>query len=122
MPIRAAVSSSYVNSVARCCGSYDLFWPAGLRETAVEITPMVMTDLALALYLLKADDVEEEALKAGAVTPAEVRRWRADPEQAAAAGTFFCSWNNVTVAGRKPQTRLTEQSRVRISRIFLTHS
>jgi len=81
---------------------YRLFRMAGLTEIAVEITPIVMTDVALGLYLLKADDVEKEAVEAGAVTPADVRRWRASLEQAAATETFFGSWNNVTVVGRKP--------------------
>jgi SAM-dependent methyltransferase len=82
--------------------SYSLFRLAGLTEIGVEITPIAMTDLALGLYLLKADDVEKEAVEAGAVSQAEVRRWRASLEQAAATQTFFGSWNNVTVVGRKP--------------------
>jgi SAM-dependent methyltransferase len=82
--------------------SYRLFRLAGLTEIRVEITPIVMTDLALGLYLLKADDVEKEAVEADAVTPAEVQRWRASLEQAAATDTFFGSWNNVTIVGRKP--------------------
>jgi ubiquinone/menaquinone biosynthesis C-methylase UbiE len=81
---------------------YRLFKQQGLTEITVAITPVVMTDHDLALYLLNADDVERIAMESGSVTRAEVHRWRASLERAAATETFFGTWNNVTVVGQRP--------------------
>lgn len=44
----------------------------------------------------------DRALRAGAVTQAEIARFRSGLERAAVTGTFFATINMVIVTGRKP--------------------
>jgi hypothetical protein len=53
-------------------------------------------------YFIRLDAIEDAALRVGAVTQDELDRFRASLEQANAAGTFYCTANQVTVVGRKP--------------------
>lgn len=81
---------------------YRLFKQHQLIEIAVEITPLVFTDLATARYVARWDAVEQKAIAAGVVTVGEVERYRASLEQLDAAGAHFSSGNIVMVSGRKP--------------------
>jgi len=81
---------------------YRFFKQHGLVEMAVEINPGPFLNFDLAAYLFKLDDIQDRALRAGAVTREEVDRFRASLEQAAATGTFFATFNIITVVGRKP--------------------
>ena len=81
---------------------YRLFKHHGLVEVAVELDAGPWLDFALTAYLFKLDDIEDRALRAGAVTREEVARFRASLEQAAATGAFFGTFNIITVTGRKP--------------------
>ena len=81
---------------------YRFFTQHKLVEIAVEIAPLVFTDLATARYVGRWDEVEQQAVVAGGVTAEEVRRYRASLEQLEAAGAHFSSGNVVMVSGRKP--------------------
>ena len=81
---------------------YRLFRQHGLAEVAAEVNPGPFFDLALAASLFNLDDIQDRALRAGAVTREEVGRFRASLERAAAAGTFFGTFNMITVTGHKP--------------------
>jgi ubiquinone/menaquinone biosynthesis C-methylase UbiE len=80
---------------------YRLFITAGLVDVAVHVTPIVIHDLEMARYSMKSADVEEAALKAGAVTQKELDRLNASAERAAEIDAFYCSFDMVTVVGRK---------------------
>ncbi len=71
-------------------------------DVTVEPYAAPLLDLAMCVYLSKLDDFQERALRAGAVTQAEVDRFQASLEQAAAMGAFYATFNKVTVVGRKP--------------------
>jgi ubiquinone/menaquinone biosynthesis C-methylase UbiE len=81
---------------------YRYFKYHGLVDVTVEMNAEPFLDLDLAVYLIKLDDIQERALRAGAVIQPEVQRFRASLEQAAASGAFFASCNMITVVGRKP--------------------
>ena len=81
---------------------YRYFKQHGLVDVTVELNAGPIFDLDLFAYLLKLDDIQERALRAGAVTQVEVERFRASLEQAAAMGAFYATFNMVTVVGRKP--------------------
>ena len=81
---------------------YRLFNQQNLGDISVEMCPTYVTDMALARKAAGMDTVEQEALAAGYVTTDEVQCWRRSLEQADADGVFFCTINQVMVAGRKP--------------------
>jgi ubiquinone/menaquinone biosynthesis C-methylase UbiE len=81
---------------------YRYFKSHGLVEVTVEIAAGPYLDFDLFAYLFKLDDIQERALRAGAVTQIEVERFQASLAQAAAMGAFFAIGNLITVVGRKP--------------------
>jgi hypothetical protein len=81
---------------------YRFFKQHGLVEVAVEILPGPFMDFDLFARIFALDDIQDRALRAGAVTQEEVDRFRASLVQAGAAGTFFATFNVVTVVGHKP--------------------
>ena len=81
---------------------YRYFKQHGLVDVTVEPYALPVLDLGMCVYLSKLDDLEERALRAGAVTQVELERFRASLEQAAAMGAFYATFNIVTVVGRKP--------------------
>ena len=56
---------------------------------------------ALARQATQAERIEQEALKAGAITAKELQRWQTDLEQANSDGIYFSSVNLMLFAGRK---------------------
>ena len=74
----------------------------GLVDVRVEVEAGPFLDLDLLAYLLKLDDIQERALRAGAVTQGDVERFRASLEHAATMGAFFATGTFITVVGRKP--------------------
>jgi SAM-dependent methyltransferase len=78
-----------------------MFRSLGLQDVHVEGQPIIVTDYALARRVSRLDQIEQEALKAGAFDESDSRRWRASLQRAAALGGFFSSVNGVTVSGRK---------------------
>jgi ubiquinone/menaquinone biosynthesis C-methylase UbiE len=82
---------------------YRLFKRAGLVEISVETISIPFTDYTLCRQANFLDRVEAEALSAGVISPAELQRWRASLERAAAEGVFFASGTGAILAGRKPE-------------------
>jgi ubiquinone/menaquinone biosynthesis C-methylase UbiE len=81
---------------------YRLFREAGLRDVTVEPRAMASLDLGFARVAGSTDKLATQALAAGVVTAEELGRFNAALEQAAANGTFFCSWTMMLAAGTKP--------------------
>jgi ubiquinone/menaquinone biosynthesis C-methylase UbiE len=77
---------------------FRMFVRQGMREVTVEEW-VHRLDYPALQFLLAA--TEQVALASGAVSPAELFRWRTDLAQAAASGTFFAQLVIVQVAGRK---------------------
>ncbi|MGD0611429.1 MAG: methyltransferase domain-containing protein [Anaerolineales bacterium] len=84
---------------------YRLFQEAGLTEIHVETISIAFTDYALCREADFLDQVEQEALSAGIISAAELRRWRASLEKASAEGCFFASGTGAILAGRRPRSR-----------------
>lgn len=84
---------------------FRLFHEAGLEEIHVETVSLAFTDYALCREADFLDRVEQEALEAGLLNEAELRRWRESLEKASAEGSFFASGTGVILAGRKPRSR-----------------
>lgn len=80
---------------------YRLFKKHDLVDLSVGIFPLYLTELALARYLTKQDEVEEQAVAEGIISQQDLERWGADLAQADSANMFFASLNLIMVAGRK---------------------
>jgi SAM-dependent methyltransferase len=80
---------------------YRAIKPRGLMDISFQVMAQPITDYATARLVIRLDYIEESALAAGVINQAELNQWRADLENAAAAGVFFCTMNSVIVAGRK---------------------
>jgi len=61
----------------------------------------LLVDLVPARYAPQAMDIEEAALKAGAVTQEELDRHNASVERLAEMGAFYANVNVMAVAGRE---------------------
>lgn len=83
---------------------YRLFRRQQLVDVAVELFPIPVINYELARYLVRLDASEQEALKAGLISEAELERWQSSLQQAAAEGSFFGSVSMIIASGRKPLT------------------
>lgn len=81
---------------------YRLFREAGLGEVSVEPRALASLDLGFVRVAADTEKLGAQALAAGVVTAAELDRWNAGLEQAAANGTFFCSWTMMLTTGTRP--------------------
>jgi ubiquinone/menaquinone biosynthesis C-methylase UbiE len=81
---------------------YGQFPRQGLVKLWAEAVAIAFTDLAVARQANCFDMVEEQALREGVITPAELERWRASLQEAASRGEFFGTGTGGLVAGRKP--------------------
>lgn len=81
---------------------YGMLRQAGLVEVRAEPYLFGITDFGLAMHVQNWGGFTRAAVKAGAVTPDEVRAYLAGLEQAAQAGTFFAFLGGVAAAGKKP--------------------
>jgi SAM-dependent methyltransferase len=81
---------------------YRLLKQQRLKDVSVEMCPIYVTDYAVGRRGTMLDEDEQGALAAGIITDDELRRWHESLEQADAAGVYFCSINQVMVAGRRP--------------------
>ena len=81
---------------------YRLFRESGLADVTSEPRALASLDLGFARVAGATEDLGTQAIAAGVVTEEELGRWNAGLEQAAANGTFFCSWTMMLAAGRKP--------------------
>jgi ubiquinone/menaquinone biosynthesis C-methylase UbiE len=79
-----------------------IFLAKGLID--VEVTPMAnaITDLAVANTLMGLSNVVEGAVRSGAITPDDGRRWWAGLEAADRAGQFLATSVAFLVSGRRP--------------------
>jgi len=80
---------------------YRLFKQQNLADISFEVFPVVFPNYALARHGTQAEEVEQNALKAGIITSEELQRWQISLEQADSEGTYFCSLNVMLLAGRK---------------------
>jgi len=80
---------------------YRLFRQQNLADITIEIFPLFSTDYTLTRYIALLDEIETEAVVAGAITKEELKRWHKNPEQANEKGIFFSSVILVIIAGRK---------------------
>lgn len=81
---------------------YRLFKQQNLLDISFEEHYITSLSYALARQIVKLDEVESEALKAGIITADELHRLHANFEQADREGVFFGGANMVMIAGRKP--------------------
>lgn len=81
---------------------YRMFKSRGVQELRIEASAVFLTDANTAREHLRLDRIAQEALAAGVVDGAELRRWHDSLARAADAGTFFASLNVVTLSGRLP--------------------
>jgi SAM-dependent methyltransferase len=79
---------------------YRLFGAQGLGDVRVAVLATYLTDYLAMRFGSGADVTEREALRTGVITQAELDRWHASLERAAAAGQFFASIVSILVAGR----------------------
>ena len=80
---------------------YRLFRQQNLADITIEIFPLFSTDYTLTRYIALLDEIETEAVVAGAITKEELKRWHKNLEQANEKGIFFSSVIMVIIAGRK---------------------
>lgn len=80
---------------------YRLFRQHHLSDVGVELFPIAVTNYEMARYLGRLDASEQEALTSGLIAEAELERWRASLEHAAAEGIFFGSVSMIIATGRK---------------------
>ena len=78
-----------------------LFRSQRLQQLSIEVWPVLLTDYDLARKIVRLDELEREALVAGAIDENEAKRWRASLARGAAQNGFFASANGVMVAGRR---------------------
>jgi hypothetical protein len=81
---------------------YRWFQQAGLADVSAEVIPVSVHDSGLARYFAGLEKAEQEAIAARLLSEDEVRRFRADLEQADRTESFFGSVSLVLVSGRKP--------------------
>ncbi len=81
---------------------YGYFTAYGLEQVSVETQSLQVTSYPLCRKLFVMDQIEPAAIAAGALTPDDVARLRADLERADAEGRFFASVHGVIVAGTRP--------------------
>jgi SAM-dependent methyltransferase len=75
---------------------------AGLEDLEVHVHPTSVTEYGLWRMLSRMDLAEAEAVRAGALSEADVARLDASLREKDAAGTFFAITSLVMVAGRRP--------------------
>jgi ubiquinone/menaquinone biosynthesis C-methylase UbiE len=80
---------------------FRLFKHQNLADISFEVFPLATPNYTLARQGMQAEKVEQAALKAGVITPEELRLWKAGLEQADLEGTYFSSVNLMMLAGRK---------------------
>lgn len=80
---------------------YRLFRQQNLADITIEIFPLFSTDYTLTRYIALLDEIENEAVVAGAITEEELQRWHKNLERANEEGVFFSSVILVIIAGRK---------------------
>ena len=81
---------------------HRMFKSRGLRDIHIDVQSVFLTDVALARQVVRLDQIAREALAAGVIDDAELRRWEASLNRAAVTGGFFACANAVMVSGRKP--------------------
>ncbi|EXJ15916.1 Methyltransferase type 11 [Imhoffiella purpurea] len=80
---------------------FRLFKTCGMTDIEIQVLPVVILgDTGLLGYLTKLDEVERDALEAGAVTRLELDRWRLEQEEAARKETGFGCMSMVLALGR----------------------
>ena len=72
-----------------------------LADISFEVFPVATPNYALARQGTQAERIEQEALKAGALTSEELHRWQTGLEQADSEGIYFSSVNVMMFVGRK---------------------
>jgi ubiquinone/menaquinone biosynthesis C-methylase UbiE len=80
---------------------YRLFKQQNLVDITFEVSPVAISNYALARQAIQAEKSEQEALKAGVITSEELHRWQTGLEQANSEDVYFCSVNVMLFAGRK---------------------
>ncbi|MDD2658835.1 MAG: methyltransferase domain-containing protein [Methylococcales bacterium] len=80
---------------------YRLFKLQNLSDISFEVFPVATPCYALARQGMQTERIEQEALKAGAITDEELDRWRTGLEQADSEGIYFSSINLIMLSGRK---------------------
>jgi len=80
---------------------YRQFRQQGLVDVVIEPFTVPTTDYRLARAFARLEASEQEALKAGIITPEELASWQAGLERAAQEQLFFASVSMVIAAGRR---------------------
>jgi SAM-dependent methyltransferase len=80
---------------------YGLFRRQGLADVRVEVIPTQVTSYGLWRLLSRMEMVEQEAVRAGMLAEAEVRRLDESLKERDREGTFFAVTNLMLVAGRR---------------------
>jgi len=78
-----------------------MFKRRGLADLVVEPGVGYFDDLTIARFIAGFDQVEQEGVAQGIITPDELARWRDSLAQFSASGDFFMSVGGVMIAGRK---------------------
>jgi hypothetical protein len=80
---------------------YRLFKQQNLADIRFEVFPVAIHNYTIARLLMQAERIEQEALRAGAITSEELLRWQVCLEQANSEDIYFGSVNLMLFAGRK---------------------
>ncbi len=99
--MRVHVEKRFNNSVSGR-KLYRQFKKEGLHEISFELFPIAVTDYKILRESALFEQLEELALKIGAITQEELERWHMSLESAAAEGTLFASATQIIVVGCKP--------------------